>query len=259
MRRTSSPWLVLDELRRRPRLRLFCFPYAGGGTTIFRGWSEFLPEFVEVCCVELPGRGTRMSEQPYTRLLPLAHDLTHALVTQPTGSFAFFGHSMGALLSFEIARMLRDRRTVEPVGLFVSGCLAPQVFRLDPPIHGLPDAEFLNELRRLNGSPADVLAHEELMHFLLPTLRADFAMCETYEYVAGRPLDCPIRAFGGRDDREVAHEDILGWNDQTTASFSLSMLDGDHFFVSSARTDLLRVLSKQLKELATLDGKAYAS
>lgn len=258
MRRTNSPWLVLDKRRRRARLRLFCFPYAGGGTTIFRGWSDDLPEFVEVWCIELPGRGTRVADPPFTGLLPLARALAGVLAPQPIEPFAFFGHSMGALLCFEIARELRARSGAQPVGLFVSGCLAPQVFRLEPAIHELPDGAFLNELRRLNGSPVEVLAHEELMQFLLPTLRADFAICETYVYEPGSPLGCPIRAFGGQQDEEVSQEDILAWEYQTSASFSIDMFEGDHFFIHSATAPLLRTVGHQICELVGHNGAAYA-
>ena len=257
MRRTNSPWIVLDKQRHQARLRLFCFPYAGGGSSIYRNWSDQLPKSVEVCCIELPGRGTRVSESPFSQLMPLVYALARVFAAQPTGTYAFFGHSMGALLSFEIARVLRTQHGIEPLCLFVSGCPAPQVFELKPQIHELPDDEFLNELRRLNGSPADVLAHEELMHLLLPTLRADFAICETYNYEEAPPLDCPIHAFSGLQDDEVTEDNVRAWIHQTNASFSLDRVAGDHFFVNSAKSLLLDMLSSHLGALLNKNGANY--
>ncbi len=175
-------WLRSPKPNPQASLRLFCFPYVGGGALIFRTWPNSLPATAEVCPVELPGRGTRLKETPFTRLLPLVQALAQALLPHLDKPFAFFGHSMGALISFELTRQLRRLYGLVPLHLFVSAHRAPQLPDPDPPIHTLPEAEFMEELRCLNGTPKEVLEQPELMELMLPILRADFALCETYIY-----------------------------------------------------------------------------
>jgi medium-chain acyl-[acyl-carrier-protein] hydrolase len=226
-------------------MRLFCFPYAGGGVHAFRAWADNLPKTVEVCPVQLPGRGARMMEAPFTQMLPLVQAAAEALLPHLDKPFAFFGHSMGALVSFEVARWLRKQGAPEPIHLFVSGCFAPDI--PDPyPLHNLPDPELLEGLRRLNGMPQEALENAELMRLLLPTLRADCTVTETYTYTHEPPLNCPISAFGGLQDHLVGRTHLEAWRQQTTAFFSLRMFPGDHFFLHSAQPLLLRILSREL-------------
>ena len=212
---------------------------------IFRTWSDSLPADVEVCPVQLPGRGTRVTERPFTRLSPLVEALAQALVPLLDRPFAFFGHSLGALVSFELARQIRRQYGVHPVRLFVSAGRAPQIPHRNPPIHSLPDKELLMELRRLKGTPSELLDHEELMEIMLPLLRADFALYETYAYSSEPALDCPISAFGGLQDHRVNESDLQAWRAQTSVSFSLRMFPGDHFFLKQSL--LLRALSQELQ------------
>jgi medium-chain acyl-[acyl-carrier-protein] hydrolase len=242
-------WITCRKPSPQARLRLFCFPYAGGGVSIFRAWSDGLPADVEVCPVQLPGRGTRLTEPPFTRLSPLIQALAEALFPLLDKPFAFFGHSLGALVSFELARQLRRQYGVgvQPVHLFVSADRAPQIPNRDPPVHTLPEGEFLVELRRLNGTPSEVLEDEELRQIMLPVLRADFAVYETYVYSTEPPLNCPLSAFGGLQDQRVSLGDLEAWRDQTSVSFSLRMFPGDHFFLNTTQPVLLRVLSEELR------------
>jgi len=239
-------WIACRKPSPRARLRLFCFPYAGGGALIFRTWQDSLPAEVEVCPVQLPGRGTRLMEPPFTRLSPLIQALAQALFPLLDKPFAFFGHSLGALVSFELARQLRRQYDVHPVRLFVSAGYAPQLPHLRSPLHTLPEGDFLTELRRLNGIPRAVLEHEELMQMALPILRADFAVYETSAYSTELPLNCPISTFGGLRDRTVSQSDLDAWREQTSGSFSLQMFPGDHFFLNTTQPLLLRVLSQEL-------------
>lgn len=243
---TSNSWLTCLRPKPQAKLRLFCFHYAGGGALSFRSWSNSLPPTVEVCAIELPGRGSRLMERPFTRLEPLIQELTPVLLPYLNKPFAFFGHSMGALVSFELARILRKEYGLSPVHLFVSGRRAPQVPDPDPPIHTLPEREFLDELRRYNGTPESVLENAELMQLFLPTLRADFAVLETYVYTPEPLLDCPITAFGGLEDWKASCDDLEAWREQTNAEFSLQMFPGDHFFIHSAQPLLLQLLSRRL-------------
>ena len=243
---TFDTWVSWRSPNPQASLRLFCFPYAGGAALPFRTWPDSLPIAIELCPVELPGRGKRITSVPFTRLQLLVQAIAIALLPYLDKPFAFFGHSMGGLVSFELARLLHKNYGKSPVHLFVSGNRAPQVPDPDPPIHALPEPEFLEELRRLNGTPAAVLENAELMQLLLPAIRADFAVVETYAYTPEPSLDCPITAFGGLQDREVSCDDLKGWQEQTNAAFSLHMLPGDHFFLQSAQPLLLQSLSQEL-------------
>jgi medium-chain acyl-[acyl-carrier-protein] hydrolase len=242
----SNTWIKYYRPNSQAKLRLFCFPYAGGGTWSFRDWSNNLPQTIEVCSVELPGRGTQMKLPPFTRLHPLVRAIADALLLHLDKPFAFFGHSMGALVSFEVARLLRKNYNVMPVYLFISGRRAPQLPPTKPPIYNLPKAEFIEELKQLNGTPAEVLNNRELMDLMLPVLRADFAVLDTYQYINETSLNCPIAVFGGLQDSEVSQEELEAWREQTSSEFSLNMFQGDHFFIHSARQDLLQLISQNL-------------
>ncbi len=238
-------WIPFRQPDPKAQLRLFCLPYAGAGALIFRKWSDTLPRDIEVCPIQLPGRGTRLTEPPFTKLSCLIEALAQALDPLLDKPFAFFGHSLGALIAFELARQIRRQHGVHPVHLFVSAGRAPQIPHRAPPIHTLPDKEFLAELRRLNGTPRELLDHEELMEVMLPILRADFALYETYLYSTEPPLSCPISAFGGLQDRRVSASDLEAWRSQTSASFSLRMFPGDHFFLKESL--LLQALPQELQ------------
>jgi medium-chain acyl-[acyl-carrier-protein] hydrolase len=238
------PWIQYFQPRSHARLRLFCFAHAGGSASIFRTWSHHLPPAIEVAPVELPGHGNRLNEPLFTRLEPLVEDLAQELSAYlTTMPFAFFGHSMGGLISFELARQLRRQHAPEPLYLLISAHRAAHLPDPDPPIYDLPEPEFLEKLRELNGTPREVLEHAELMQMLMPILRADFAICNTYTYRPEQPLDYPISAFGGLYDQEVTRSELQSWQDLTCNTFALQMFAGDHFFVNSAQTQLLQVVS----------------
>jgi medium-chain acyl-[acyl-carrier-protein] hydrolase len=247
--RISSPWIVQPRPNPNATLRLFCFPYAGGTPHVFRTWPEGLPSFVDVCGVQLPGRGTRLREQSYTRIKALVPDAAAALSSFMDRPFAFFGHSMGAFVGFELARVLRDSGARQPEILFFSGARAPQLRRRDTKTYNLPDDEFIEELRRLNGTPAEVLEHPELLQLVMPLVRTDFEMTDTYEYVDGPPLKCPLIVFGGMEDSEVGRERLEPWSQQTTGPFTLIMLPGDHFFLHSQQRVMLTRISRDLQGL----------
>ncbi|MDX1413376.1 MAG: alpha/beta fold hydrolase [Candidatus Promineifilaceae bacterium] len=228
-------------------MQLFCFPYAGGSVPAFRSWGERLPD-IEVWIAHLPGRGSRIREDAFTRMLPLVQALTRCL-PQTSGRpqpFAFFGHSLGARLGFEVARTLRRQNRPLPVQLLISACPAPQVPPENPSIHAWPKAAFLAELQRRSGLPTEVTSVQELLDLLLPMLRADFAVFETAVYQREAPLDCSISVFGGHDDPVVSQEALLAWEEQTTGSFQATILPGDHFFMKTAEAQLLQHIGRLL-------------
>ncbi|MGV2826967.1 beta-ketoacyl synthase N-terminal-like domain-containing protein [Myxosarcina sp. GI1(2024)] len=241
-------WVKCFQPNPHARLRLFCFPYAGAGASIFQTWANELPSEIEVCSIQLPGRESRLGEVPLTRLKPLIQNLLPALKPALDIPFALFGHSLGALLSFELIRELRRQNCPLPTQFFVSGSKAPQLPDLNPPIHHLSDPQFIQEIEHFQGIPDKVLQVTKLMQQFLPALRADFAILETYFYANESPFDCPITAFGGLEDRKVSQAELSAWNQQTTADFTIQMFAGNHFFLHSARQELLRAIATQLEQ-----------
>lgn len=188
-------------------------------------------------------------EKPFKRMPALVSALTDALLPLFDKPFAFFGHSMGAWIGFELARRLQSKHAIEPQHLFVSGAGAPHVPSRELSLHALPEAEFIKALGGLNGTPKELLESEELMQLMLPILRADFAVCETYAYRNGSILNCPITAFGGLQDRRLHRSDIKAWRKETNSSFAIKMFPGGHFFLHTAATLLLPLLHAELDRL----------
>jgi medium-chain acyl-[acyl-carrier-protein] hydrolase len=243
----ASRWVQYWQPRPKARIRLFCFPYAGGGASIFRTWHESLPQEIEICPVQLPGREGRLLEPPFSDLPSLIARLAEALYPLLDRPYAFFGHSMGAILSFELTRYLRrEGDSRHPRHLFVSARRAPQVPDLDPPTAHLPEPEFIEELQRLKGTPEAVLQNEELLRLLLPLLRADFTLCENYAYEEDKALACPITAFGGLYDVDVTRQMVAAWREQTSSAFKSRFFNGDHFFLQKERDALLTALLQDL-------------
>jgi medium-chain acyl-[acyl-carrier-protein] hydrolase len=242
-------WLAYREVNPRARMRMFCFPYAGGGASIFRGWAASLPADVEVCPVQFPGRESRLREQPFTRSEAMVAATADALQPVFDLPFVFFGHSMGAAVGFELTRELRRRGWPQPLQLFVSGRRAPHLPPREEPIYALPEPEFLIKLKELNGTPQEVLEHEELMRLLIPILRADFEVNETYTFAAEEPIDVGISALGGIGDEDVTREDVEAWKEHTRGRFRMRMLPGDHFFIHSAKNLVLESVARDLGEV----------
>nr|QEO74445.1 thioesterase [uncultured bacterium] len=248
--RTSPYGAWFAPLTPRPdaEVRLVCLPYAGGGATIYRGWSEILPAEVEVVPVQLPGREWRLKERPLRRMEDVVAALSTEIEPLTDRPFALFGHSMGALIGFELTRALRRRGGAMPQHLFVSGHSAPQRgdLRRDRPYHAAPDDEFVAMLRAMNGTPPGVLDHPELLELILPALRADFELCERYVCEPDAPLDVPVTALAGIADPLVPPDAVEPWRQQTTAAFSLRVLPGGHFFLNESRDLVLRIVVNAL-------------
>jgi medium-chain acyl-[acyl-carrier-protein] hydrolase len=209
---------------------------------------------VHVCPIHLPGREERLAEQPYTDLQTLAGVLADVLATQLDLPFAFVGHSMGALLSFELARSLRRKYRVAPASLYLLACRAPTVADPVPPLRDAPDDVLIGEMKRLGGTSSAVFEHEELMSLILPTLRSDLVLCETYQYKDEAPLDCPISIFGGLQDEDLGTRELYPWRAQTNGRFRLRYFEGDHFFLRPAEADLFATILLDLAGLALRGG-----
>ena len=201
-----------------------------------------------------PGRGSRFREQAFDRMESLVTAVANAIEPFLDVPIALFGHSVGGYASFEMAHRLRMQLGVDVKHLFVSGARGPHLTRNRHNIHDLPEAEFLTELKTLNGTPPEVLENPELMRMISTTLRADFAIAETYKASSQRaPLNCPISVFGGLDDTLAAREDLEAWKIHTTGAFDLWQLPGDHFFIHTSDSLILRILSRELTRVISRD------
>jgi medium-chain acyl-[acyl-carrier-protein] hydrolase len=250
-RQQNDSGLVTVRPNPRARLRLFCFPCAGGGAAVYYRWRLDLPPEIDVCPIQLPGREDRLHLAPFTRLEPLVDELTRVLTRHASLPFALFGHSLGALVAFELARQLRQRGNQGPVQLFVAAARAPHLASRAPQIHQWEEAAFLVEVRlRYGGIPAPILQDPELLRLYLSILRTDMEILESYVYAPDAPLDCPIAAFGGLEDAAITREEVAAWGVQTRHPFSLRMLSGNHFFLHTARPAFLRAIAQDLTGIA---------
>ncbi|MDB9525389.1 alpha/beta fold hydrolase [Oscillatoria sp. CS-180] len=243
----QTPWLKSFNTSAKATSRLFCFPYAGGSSQIFRTWPKYLPDEIEVVAVELPGRGSRFREAPFTDLVALVQALLDVLPPYLDKPFAFFGHSMGGLIAFELAQQMQ-RSPNRPFHLIVSGHAAPQNPPVRPPIHDLPKVEFIEQIRQLNGTPSELLDSQEFQQLFLPVLRSDFTLLETYQYLPNRsPLEIPLTVLGGLQDPDVSCDDLQDWQTQTQKEFSAILFTGDHFFINAVQQDVLETLAEILR------------
>jgi medium-chain acyl-[acyl-carrier-protein] hydrolase len=240
----GSRWFPFRRPNPDAETRLFCFPYAGGGASIFRTWPPMLPP-VEVCAVELPGRETRFSEPLLRSVDAMAEQAAEAMRPLLDRPFALFGHSLGARVAFEVARRLQASGT-PPRALVAAGSAGPGVGQREEPIAALPHAEFVQKLRELEGTPAEVLDNAELLEVYLPLLRADFEASEGYRLVPGELLRCRVCAYGGIQDHAVSSADLAAWSDIASAKAVLRRFPGNHFFLRSEEPRLLQAVARDI-------------
>jgi medium-chain acyl-[acyl-carrier-protein] hydrolase len=220
---------------------------------VFRTWSEALDPSIEVCSIALPGRATRIREEPRRHLAPLVDELVRAMLSLPARPFALFGHSFGGLVCFEVARALRRLGAPLPRQLFISACPPPHLPATQPPAHVLPDGALVQRLRELNGTPEAVASCPELMEAVLPAIRADLAAFETHNHEPEPPLPVPIMVFGGAADPQVETDSLEEWRRHTHERFAVRVFPGDHFFVHSAERALVTAIADELGRPAELD------
>ncbi|GEJ57775.1 thioesterase II family protein [Anaeromyxobacter diazotrophicus] len=245
----ASPWLPYPPRPAGGRLRLFCFPHSGAGASAYACWRRALAS-AEVCPVELPGHGRRLGEPRLCRMESLVRGAVGALLPFLRPPFALFGHSLGALVAFEVARTLEREHQLSPAVLIASGHGAPQLARPRESLHALSEPELVARIERMGGTPAGVLTHPELRALFVPVLRADLELGETYAYRPGPPLACPVSALGGLDDDEVGWTELEGWREQTRGGWKLRMLPGGHFFPFAHGSGALAALAEDLGGLA---------
>lgn len=243
--RTAERWFATRVPRPQAPLRLYCLPYAGGSAALFNGWGAALGEQIEVSALMLPGRAGRTAEEP--RVDPA--EIARAVADSVDRPFAFYGHSMGGELAFEVVRELRAAGATQPVRLLVGGSRPPDAPRSGDLYHGVSefdDAALLAKLAQTGGLPREVLAEPELIELLLPVFRTDFGWLDGYAYVPQPPLDVPITAFCGTGDESASAQVMDGWRAHTTAEFTLRALNGGHFFLEDRFDELIALIRAQL-------------
>jgi medium-chain acyl-[acyl-carrier-protein] hydrolase len=241
-----NPWILDGSITVPPLLSLFCFPSAGAGASVFRSWMRRFPRGRHVCAIQLPGREERANEPALTDMEKLSEQVEQEVRPYTRRPFAFFGHSMGAILAFEVARRLQKTAAATPEILIVTACPAPQLERDEVQSHQLDDSELRMELKKLEGTPAEILEDSELMQSLLPQIRADFQVVQTYKYCSGERLRCPILAIAGADDQEVSEAEMNAWRVQTSRDFFFCVLPGNHFLPINSPESVISTILKYM-------------
>ncbi|WP_180929727.1 thioesterase II family protein [Streptomyces sp. AJS327] len=251
---TLTRWVAGLATTRPPgaTLPLVCVPHAGGGTATYQTWASTLPEEVTPWPLRLPGRESRRAEPRPLRMEDVVDPAAAALAPHLTEPFALYGHSLGALIAYELAHALRDRFGLEADLLAVSARRAPHLAPSGPPVHHLPDAELVTAVERTyQGMPTAILEDPEILSVYLPVLRADLTVLETYRHRQRPRLRCPVTVFGARDDTTVAESELAAWSDLSAGPTTLRQRDdGGHFFPQSHRTWLTGHLSQDLLRLS---------
>ncbi len=251
----TSPdrWLPFRRPRATPpALRLFCFPNAGGAASMFRRWTrDALPAAIEVCPVQLPGRESRLSEAPFTRISPLIDTLEGVIRPHLDLPFVFFGHSMGATVLYELTHRLTASGGPLPERLVVAGRRAPHIPDDNDPVHVMADAELIQRLRDYGGTPNEILDNREIMGLVLPAIRADFEVIETHAFASRAPLSMPIEVLGGDGDVDAPQAHLEAWSEHTQASCRVQMFSGGHFFLHEEPEPTLASINQIVAQVLT--------
>ena len=243
----SSNLFVPSNWQAAQGMLLFCFPYAGGSPYVFRNWKTRLQPEIATIALQAPGRAMRIAEIPHDSIGEIVAEIMRSFPTLEDRPFAFYGHSLGALIAFELARQLRREDRPQPCHLFVGGARPPHIGPILPRLHGLQEQAFLNGLQaRYSGLPTAILDNPEALALFLPALRADFAAYESHAYRTESPLACPISGFAGERDALVPAGTVAGWEMHTSAAFDLQVLRGGHFFLEDSWEQLTDSIKREL-------------
>lgn len=247
----KSPWFIRFNQNPGPSvgIRLFCFPYAGGNASIFEPWARELRN-VDVVAVQLPGRGVRFAEKPLESMTEIVAAFADAFEHLSPMPFAIFGHSNGALIGFEVARELRRRGNGDLKHIFLSAAKAPHLPKRRGKTYDLPYDQFIDELRSINGTPEEILTNKSLMALVVPALRADFKINQTYQYVPEVRLAVSASLFTGLKDVAISDSDMLAWQEHLASdNINYKVFQGDHFFIHSHQHLVLDEVHLVLEQL----------
>ena len=245
----NNKWILKHHIPENPKIRLFCFPFGGSGSSYYMSWSKQFEPDVEIVPVQLPGRENRLSEPPLNEMNSLIAEILPAVQGYLDKPYALFGHSMGAFVSFELARAIRRKNLAAPKLLMASAIRAAHLEETLPPISHLSDEEFIDALKQRYGLGVTEESME-LLWLMLPTIRADIFCVENYAYTDEPPFDFPMIGFGGKADWTIKSDQIEGWSYHTTGPFKCYEIDGGHFFVNSERDQLIKCIRDELTDIS---------
>ncbi|TMO56912.1 thioesterase [Pseudoalteromonas aurantia] len=237
-----SEWLSVSN--ESAEKTLICFPYAGGGANVYAGWAKLLPKDVRLVIVQPPGRGRHFGEPAIDNMNKLISELQPQLVPYMQGEYVLYGHSLGSRVAFELLRQALERGLPCAKHFFASGSASPTYCGLKKPIYDLPSDEFRVELGELNGTPKEILAHDELMDLFEPMLRADFKLADTYKYEQPLTFPCNVSVFAGKDD-PILEENARHWL-SFFESGDFTWFEGGHFFINDCTTEIVDKVSTRL-------------
>jgi medium-chain acyl-[acyl-carrier-protein] hydrolase len=228
-------------------IKLFCLPYAGGSAMVYNRWKLSINGMIQIRPVELTGRGKRFTEPYYDNLMQAVDDIYRLVKPELNGLYAFYGHSMGSLLVYELVRKINSLPHPQPVHLFLSGGSPPHIRKSDKVYHKMPEEQFKEEIFKMGGTPREVFENKELLEIFIPLLRADYKILETYEFQPEHPVfDCGITLFNGKEDEEVTSDEIRQWQRYTKVQCPLHEYESGHFFIHDQMEDIVQIINDTL-------------
>ena len=253
-KKDSSAWLLsCSKQTPEPKLRLICFPFAGGNANTYRSWSKQLPDDIELLAIQLPGRGARFNEDCISDLPELIEQLIPVIKSLTQIPYVFFGHSMGAIIAYELCDALHKHNEKLPDLLMLSACSAPHCKQQTKALHSLPSLEFWEEVQTINGTPREILDNHELLALLEPSLRADFKIVydwrQSHFQTQPSTLPVPMEILGGKEDGSVSLKQLEGWKSYSEHKAHVHLFDGDHFFINQATGTFFSTLSNLLASI----------
>ena len=245
-----NPWLIrFGHKTETPLIRLFCFHFAGGSALSFKNWAKYLPENIELIAIQLPSRDGRYTEAALTETTQVVESIRQQILPYLTKPYIIFGHSLGALISYELLHDLNKPEIMPPALFIPSAYRAPHLPAKAKPAYTLPDKEFIARLEQFEGTSKVVLENQELMAAFLPRIRADFQILETYKYQQRPRLNTPILAIMGKDDPHVAKNELLDWEGHTQEKFRCHFFEGGHFFIHTAEQELMQMIRQECQTI----------
>ncbi|MDQ0175270.1 thioesterase II family protein [Bacillus chungangensis] len=235
------------------KIKLFCIPYAGGSAVVYSKWKKLINPLIELKEIELPGRGYKMKEPLLDNMPEMVENIFKEMKNEIKPPYALFGHSMGALITYELYKKLKKAGYPAPVHMFISGKKSPQVAIKDLKLYHLPEDEFIDHILKYNGTNESVFKNKELASLFIPILRADFKIVETYKFDhTDDRLDCDISVFGGTEDRTVDWDDLLQWQEVAKKKCNFYSFKGGHFFINEHTEEVVNQINRIINNISKI-------